>query len=357
MLGLQKSATTFSIVLTTIPIQQGHKPMKKFAFLAAVAGISSVALADTTVFSDDFGTNSSANYAVVIAGEATAQFGFDATGLQAGGITLADIPSAPGQTGENVLRFEANPTSGARSGVTVFPNVTIPAATDFRVTLYAFQRVNPSGIDFTGGSGSSQDLVIAINTDGTKVISQQQGLGNLPNALTGYFFGVVGDAGFGNPSSNTSNGNYKLVEGNPAGISTPTTQAVTWTYGTGNASGADIFGGLHGGGGFQALLGPTNGYNYFGGVGEGPGDKWTKYTVTWTASSATMSVAMNDVVVATYTDPDATFNAGGKVGVGIYDPTNSTAGAGNGYTLIDGLLVETIAAPPVSSAENWAVYQ
>jgi hypothetical protein len=212
------------------------------ALLIASAASLPVASRAALLFSDDFSTNTSANWNVnpfptANAGAQSAEFAFDYSGF--------GIPAAPGSIDTKGLRLRANIPGGAAAPVTSRPAGVLsglsvsPTGKNFgntyQVSFYAWSNfngaANANGLaDNANSEGGTNNVLFALGTSGTTPLV----LGN-PNAIAGstidgVVYGATGDGGIASDyrvflASNTaapaSSGVYSAGTANDANGASP----------------------------------------------------------------------------------------------------------------------------------------
>ena len=150
--------------------------------LAGAAVLSFPVAASAALFSDNFDTNTSANWTTnQTAGVNAAQFAYDYSAM--------GIPSANGVGGTTLgLRLRANMSGAVQAvapGISVSPNGQSFTG-DYDLTFKAW--LNYNGPLDTGGSGSTQMMTAGVGTAGNTV----QGHGGTHDSV---WFGAVGEGG------------------------------------------------------------------------------------------------------------------------------------------------------------------
>ena len=175
--------------------------MKRFtlaSIVAAVSALSAPQIQAQVLFSDNFDSDTTANWIVNAgaSGNHAATFFFD--------YSTIGIPSAPNSTGSTTrgLKLEANfgPTA-AFSGISVSPlgqNFTGDYILRFDMWM------NFNGPLATGGSGSTHLTTAGIGTTGNIAVHA-----NMTNAAAGVWFGATGDGGSGDTT-----GDYRAYTAN-----------------------------------------------------------------------------------------------------------------------------------------------
>lgn len=327
------------------------------ALVAVVALVVAASQAPAAVvYEDTFTNNTSANYTVVQSGaDSSAVFAFDYTGRQTAdngtSYPPVDIPPAPGATDKKALKLEVNPTAGVAQALNVYYNTSLSAAQHLQVSFDMFFRVNGTNTGvYDGGSGSSQRVLLGFNHDGTKKINiRQSAVAELPIDTDGYFFGIMGDGGFSGTS--TTARDYEFREGSAAEDS-PTlnckwfeTDATDARLDNDDPRMTAFFA--------SPTADPPGTFPYYALRGGAPGDNWISVKAVLKQPGPTFILYINGTEVFQYTDPDGTWNSGGKFMIGLEDATASAAGADNGYALIDNLKIEQSG----TDVTDWALYQ
>ena len=151
----------------------------------------------TTVFADDFETNSATNWIVnQSSADTSAAFGFDYSTL--------GIPAAPHSNGgtTNGLLMKANISSKVVAALSLSPT-NRSFAGDYRLRFDAWINVN--GPFPGGGAGSTEFLTAGIGTAGNRA----EWTGNA--SADGYYFSIDGDGGAG--ASSTTSGDFCAYAG------------------------------------------------------------------------------------------------------------------------------------------------
>jgi hypothetical protein len=153
---------------------------RHFGVLAAMLVASTLAstASATILFSDDFETNTSANYVVNAAtGNHAATFAYD--------YSTVGIPPAPGSGGTTSgLKLEANYVGGSGNGLSVSP-LGLALSGDFKISMSVW--LNAPGPFPAGGSGSTQLTTYGWGTAGTAA--------QHISARDSIVFGTTGEAG------------------------------------------------------------------------------------------------------------------------------------------------------------------
>ena len=151
----------------------------------------------TSVFNDNFETNSSTNWLVSQTTDTRAIFAYD--------YSLIGVPSAPNSAGGTTkgLRMEANLSSGTVSALSASPLGKVFGGT---YRLHFDMWINVNGPLPGGGTGSTEFVTAGVGTLGNRV--QWNGSGTTAD---GVWFLVDGDGGVGDTS--TSFGDYLAYVG------------------------------------------------------------------------------------------------------------------------------------------------
>ncbi|MEZ6018095.1 MAG: hypothetical protein R3F49_23520 [Planctomycetota bacterium] len=276
------------------------------SLLLASAGvcIASAASAQTIVISDDFETNTSANYVVVddLTPDGTQSFAYD---YVAAGIPLAPR-STPGTT--RGLRLTANDTAGATDAWTLF-HTTPVNANHYRLTVDVW-------MNFIVGPFTTEFAHVGVAGDGLSFNSVFT-----PINGSGAFIAFTGDGG-----SSSDYRWFRDPNNTPVGESDSTTLP--------NSHPSYLGHGSNGSNPFFTSLFPSPPATIAG----SPGNIWT-----------TVEIDVDNVagVISFYLDGQLTFQGDfgntlyGLVSLGIADVFTSISGALDCFTLYDNLTVET----------------
>ncbi len=325
----------------------------RFVFICiAIVGFWVERASALILFSDNFNTNTSANWTVNKAPTATdpnkqtAQFAFDYSGF--------GIPPAPGSSDTLGLRLRANlpldgsgnetnaRPAGTTSGLSVSPTGQ-SFGTSYRVTFYAWSNFagapNASGLADNGLSeGGTANILFAVGTSGTSplVVGNTTALTN--STIDGVAFATTGDGGITNdyrayPATNAIgpatllaansyfNTNAFYTEKFPA-VAAPAAQAGIASAWSTEPSGNNPMAGTTQAGAF--------------------GFAWHKVVITKDNNLVTWSV--NDNLFATV-DASALTLGGSNIALGVSDVNTSTARYPTlTFTLFDNLTVTDV--PP-----------
>lgn len=303
-----------------------------FSLFICLATIQ-MASAQTILFSDDFNTDTSANYSEVSGTDTLIEFAYDYSGdtVHAGGA----IPVAPNTTdaSKTGLRMQVNLVNSVRTSANVFTNDTFSG--NYIVDVDVFFRVN--GPPPAGGAGSTEYYRLGINHSGTKLINYwQDGTANSPQSTDGYWFMGTGDAGAAL--------DYLFMRGDEnatAVIADGGVFEVSGTVGGTNGNGTDPFNG-------------TN-VNYYG-TNNYPGctgDTWLELRIEYYQGVAT--VFMDGNKIAVLNDPEQRWTSG-SVSLGMEDTFTSLAPVDTSFVIYDNLVVTEI-PDPLSADGAWALYE
>jgi len=310
--------------------------MKLLAFAAIFTAAIALTIPAQPLLEETFDSAaSSATFDAVPSGDFTATFGFNygALTIPAGGpssIATTAIPEAPNTPGG----------AAATSGLATQVNLTGTAISLSLFTVDTFSGNYEAQVDVfyyhDGNSGSTEDPMVGINHSGTFPIAFR-----LPASVTdqtdGYFFKTHGDI-------DVSGNDHFLLEGVNGEITVDPQPGTTWADGLSpDIAGRD---GLPADPLFDNFLGyiPS---------AEDPGQafRWAWNTVTLRYVNDTVSLRVNDALIATYNDPDNTFTSG-KVMLGHED---SFGGANTGnYVIFDNLIVNEIT---FTGVDEFALYE
>lgn len=164
--------------------------------LAAVLVFVSSAPAQTTLFQDNFDTNTAANWQVNSAAASAnnfATFAYDYSAL--------GIPAAPGGTSTLGLRLRANVNADSAStggvtqtntGISVSP-IGLSLSGDYTLRFHAWQ--NAPGPFPAGGAGSTQLTGAGIGARTTTAQFPNTGTGATGTAVDGVWVGATGEGG------------------------------------------------------------------------------------------------------------------------------------------------------------------
>lgn len=259
------------------------------------------------IWSDDFDTDTSANWAVFShGGDFTAQFGFN--------YGLAGIPPAPHTTGpiQRGLRFTVNSNDAiaAVDGVSAFP-IGLSFSGDFALEFDMWISYN-GGPGGSGGSGTTEYATFGINHLGNQVVWRN----NL--ASDGFWFAVTGEGG--------AVQDYEAVR-----------NATVLTV----AQGGFVAGSLNASSPFYQALFPAPVFETPG----SPGKNWV--TVSISQEAGVITWRMNGAVIASRIDTTIT---SGNIMLGYQDIFSSISGPGMlNFVIYDNLRVTV---PPADCNAN-----
>jgi hypothetical protein len=325
--------------------------MKKLAFLATVAVAAlSVGSANAQLFSEDFetGAGSSANFVVQNSNATTNQvvFGFDYSAHTNSAGAAYVIPAAPSAAGTRGLQVAVNNAAGSVPGAT--------GTAEQKVNVYP---VLPSALPNQYILKFDFWTNIAIgNASGTTEYTLWGAAGNTSEARDNR-----------NPTAATSGGNANVF-----GVTGEGGAAIDFTFATGagiqTASVAAATGGFIDSTAAEPWLAafPANTAEPFltaeGGATPLNGLsrwKWTtvEMEVNQSAQIATVYVTSSTGNVRTAVVTNIPL-VGGTTNpfVGLYDRFASQSGP-DSFIVFDNIEILDNTPPPVSAAENWAVYQ
>lgn len=273
------------------------------------------------LFSDDFDSNSSANWNLFAGADNgvldyTVAWAYDygATPYTTGGLTRV-IPPSPHSTGSTKgVKFQVNTTNGANVGVNIYPkNRTFSG--NFAVKFDMWINY-PGGAGGSGATGSTQFGIFGINHTGTRV---NWGAASAP-ATDGIWFGNDGDGG--------TTRDYRAYLGNLAG---------TQTELIGTSSG--LTASNHAASIYQTLL-QVPPYETAGVPGKG----WVQVEVD--QSNNNITVLMNGTVIAQRTNTAVFTN--GTIMLGLMDVFPSIASPlADSYVIFDNVTVEDLSSTGV----------
>lgn len=157
-MGKHKNLLLFILTHHILPMKNTKNPLLTSAIVATLLA-SGVGATAQTLFSDNFDSNTSANWTVnKSASDSSATFAFD--------YSTYGIPSAPRSTGGTTsgLRFLANQSAGVLQGISASPTGGSFTG-DYRMSLDIWLNFN--GPAPLGGTGSTQAGSFGIGTTGT----------------------------------------------------------------------------------------------------------------------------------------------------------------------------------------------
>ncbi len=280
------------------------------------------------VFSDNFDTNSSANWTVTksSATDTRVTFAYDYTSI--------GVPSAPNSVGgtKKGLRLEANLSNSVVSALSLSP-VGKSFVGDYR--LHFDMWINVNGPLPGGGAGSTEEITAGVGTTGGKV--QWTGAGSTAD---GVWFSMDGEGGVGDTS--TTQGDFVAYIGTAAqAASTGVYAAGTATSARGNTSAyyENVFPT-----GYTPPASQTAAYTkQEGGLAVGTlGLAW--HDVVVNKSGGTVQWYIDGLRIATVS---AATIVASNITVGYWDPFTSLSDNTNlSFGLIDNLRVEVPAVGP-----------
>jgi hypothetical protein len=269
------------------------------AALMLVPGVASVATA--AVITDNFETDTSANYTVVNDGtpNGTSLFGFD---YIAAGIPLAPHSAAGDRGG---LRFTANDSAAAVDAFTAFHNTTITAP-HYLLSVDVYWK-------YSGTAGTTEHAHVGVGGNGTTFNQYVT-----PISGSGSYIAFDGDGG--------STSDYRwFLDGAHGGPTTvPNSDSSYLGHGSNNS------------GAFYTGLFPSPPATVAG----SPGNIWT-----------TVTIDVNNGTISYYFDGQLTMQGAytgsldGKVSLGIADVFASSVDPGTVFLYYDNLSVEVIPEP------------
>jgi len=317
-------------------------PVAATAFAcAAITLTSSIVSAQTVIYSDDFETDTSANYTVrAIDNGGLGDYNvFFATNYAVNtyprfGVNTL-IPTAPsGAGGRGVKMFvNKNDATAAVAAINIYPNISQPFSNDYAMKVDMFLGYNGPA---AGGSGSTEFALFGINHTGIETNW------NAPSASTsdGAWFAVTGEGGAAS--------DYRSFVGDSVGVEQRFT-GVSGGFIDRDDSGSvddEVF---YGTGGedptlFPALwqMFPTNTVGETPGV---PGKQWVKVEVRQRTNSLgefTTTWLMNNYIIARHTNVSLVVGVtnAGTVMLGNMDNFASIANpAVDNYVIFDNLKV------------------
>lgn len=277
------------------------------------------------LFSDDFDTDSSANWNVFWGADNgvpdyTVNWAYDygATPYSYGGLTHL-IPPSPHSTGSTKgVKFTVNTSTGSDVGVNIYPkNKTFSG--NFAVKFDMWINY-PGGANGSGGSGTTQYGIFGINHTGTRA---NWGAASA-SATDGFWFGCDGDGG--------AVRDYRAYLGNLSGIQTELIGASSGLTASNHA--ASIYQTL-----FPAPPNETVGT---------PGKNWVSVEIDQTNNN--VKVLMNGTVIAQRTNTSVFTN--GTIMIGLMDVFPSLASpVVESYVIFDNITVEDLSAQLQSPAQ------
>lgn len=276
-----------------------NNPSPKLALLLASVAATSAVQAQT-LFSDNFETDTSANYTVVNDGtlDGTVLFGFD--------YVAAGIPLAPNSTAGNTkgLRITSNDSAGAVDALTVFHNTAVTAPA-YKMSVDVF-------MSFSGTTATTEHAHVGVGGNGTTFNSIFT-----PISGSGSFIGFTGDGGSG------SDYRWFLDEARGGATTYPNTDGSYLGHGSNNT------------GSFYQSLFPSST------VPGSPGNIWTTLEIEVNSGTVSFSFDNQLTLQGTYTG-----ELDGLVSLGLNDLFSSVAPAGaNVYVVYDNLTVQAVPEP------------
>jgi hypothetical protein len=285
----------------------------------------------TTIFSDNFDSNTAANWIVnKSSGDNSVTFNFDYSTL--------GIPSAPHSTGGTTLgvQLKANLTLGVVAAISISP-ANQNFSGDYRLHFDGWINVN--GPFPAGGASSTEFLTAGIGTAGNR--TEWTGGGSTAD---GFYFSADGDGGVS--ATSTTTGDYSGY------IGTAWQNAASGIYAAGSLDNASTY---------YSTAFPTG--------QSAPALQQSNYPQqTGALNSGTFGLAWHDVIVSRRggtvdwvidgirmaTISNATFTAS-NVFVGFWDPFASLTDNTNlSFGLVDNVRVEVPAVAPVITLQTGA---
>ena len=273
----------------------------------SAAALASPVLSQGVILSDDFETNTAADYTLVDDGspDGSQTFAFD---YVAAGIPLAPR-SAPGDVGG--LKLTANDTAGSTDAWTVYNNTPV-AAERYKLTVDVW-------MNFVGTSGTTEYAQVGVAGDG---VSSNSILS--PVSGSGAYLAFTGDGGSVTDYSWFRDCNNASPT-DPECNTMPSSHPSYLGHGT-NAS--ESF--------FQTLF-PAPPSTYAG----SPGNIWTTLEIEVDNFAGVISFSFDGQL--TY-QGDFTGSFDGLVSLGLFDRFSSLSGPTN-FAIYDNLEVETLLTP------------
>jgi hypothetical protein len=303
---------------------------KKLFILTAIISIFafSFASAQTVIYTDDFNTDTSANFTENNGTDVQIDYAWDYSA--ATDENAAAIPAAPntGDSSKTGLRMQVNIAGSGGTNTNIFTKQTFE--NDYEVQVDLFWRIGD------GTSGTTEYYRVGINHDGTNLLNFiQADTANAPLATDGYFFGGTGEAG--------STLDYYFMEGSAVADTEGGTFEGSGEIAKGHGNGYLPWDDGAGGG----IYGDTVKYIYTGCCG----NQWTTIKILYQRDI--VSVYLDDTLAAKYTDTDKTYTSG-KICLGMEDMYSSMAT--NSYIIYDNLKVTQIPVPLAANA-SWQLYE
>lgn len=257
--------------------------------------------ASAQIFTDNFNTDSSANYAIHSASDTAPVFAFD--------YSTVGIPSAPNSTDDSTLglRTVVNGSSNASQTILFVPNVSVSG--DFKMGFDIWMNYN--GPLNGGGTGSTEFAIAGVGAD-TGALTTSGAPTN------GLWFAAMGD-GFGSFRI------YHNTNGAPTTLNVQ--PATVYEAGTSVAANYPEFPG-----GATAPL--VQGSNQTGETGAGAlGFQWHRMEIERIGDTVTWSI--DDLLIATI----ASAPTSGPIFFGHWDHASSVANPDYQFNVIDNLVV------------------
>jgi hypothetical protein len=283
----------------------------------------------TTLFSDNFETNSASRWVVNfqnIAADATADFGYD--------YSVDNVPPAPGGVTTKGLRFQVNVSNSPPNAVSASP-IDINLPSEYRLRFNMWNNYNGSPM-FDGGAGSTMHVTAGVGTTPDHVNFHSSG------ASDGIWFAASGDGG-STLAVGDSSAYAPTLLNDDSGVYAAGTNAPN----SGVRKTTDPYYALWGN--IPAPAGQVAAYPTVQTGLSGPGN----YGVSWhtvgiTKTTSTVTWVIDGILLATI--PADSTPLGTNVFVGFMDAFAGTGGVGAlRFGIIDNLRVETlITAPPGS---------
>jgi GH25 family lysozyme M1 (1,4-beta-N-acetylmuramidase) len=285
----------------------------------------------TTVFSDNFDTNSAANWLVnKSSSDNSVTFNFDYSTL--------GIPSAPHSTGGTTLgvQMKANLSLGVVAALSISPT-NQSFSGDYRLHFDGWINVNGP---LPGGPGSTEFLTAGLGTAGNR--TEWTGSGSTAD---GFYFSADGDGGVS--AGSTTFGDYSGYAG------TTWKNAASGIYAAGLLDNASIYYTTAFPGQSAPSLQKTNYPQQTGTLNGGTfGLAW--HDVIVSRRGSTVDWAIDGIRIATITN--ASFTAS-NVCVGFWDPFASLSSNNViNFGLVDNVRVEVPAVAPILTLQTGAIY-
>ncbi|HEX5220267.1 MAG TPA: immunoglobulin domain-containing protein [Verrucomicrobiae bacterium] len=324
------NATNSSLLLTNVgPGNAGSYTAVATNFSGAVASRPAIVRVKSTdfpiLFSDDFETNSAANWNLFWGAtngvpDYTANWAFDYGGVSYtfNGVTNL-IPAAPnsadGQTRALKFTVNNNDTLAAIAAVNVYPqNFSVSGNFALKFDLWINYPGNAGGTG-TGVAGSTQHAIFGLNHFGTNVNWAAPSAG----ASDGLWFAATGEGG--------DSRDYRSYVGNPTGTQIDLTGSAT----------SGLIGTNHTTAAFQSLF-PATRFETQG----APGKNWVEVELRYTNNIVVWIIDGTVVCLRTNTSG---FTSGNLM-LGFMDTLPSIAApAKDAFVLFDNVRVENLAPP------------